>query len=134
MNFDILGKRQNCSSFGVKQRGMSVIGAIIILVLVLLVGLVALKIVPAYTENMTVNKILKAMAAESFIGKSKTEIRSMFNKRASIDDIDTVNGDDLEITQDESGKTIVYADYEAIRPITSTINVVIKFHATSEGK
>jgi len=113
---------------------MSVIGAIIILVLVLLVGLVALKIVPAYTENMTVNKILKAMAAESFIGKSKTEIRSMFNKRASIDDIDTVNGDDLEITQDESGKTIVYADYEAIRPITSTINVVIKFHATSEGK
>jgi len=59
------------------------------------------------------------------------EIRKSFDQRATIDDINTVKGSDLEITKD-SGGIVIVAAYRKEIPLVSNIGVYIDFRAASK--
>lgn len=95
-----------------QQRGIGFIGLIFIFAVVAVVLLLGLKLVPVYLELFSVKKVMAAMAqSEEVKSGTVTDIRKSFDRRAVIDNIQALQGSDLEITKD-AGETVVVATWQ----------------------
>lgn len=90
-----------------QQRGVGLVGLVLVGSLVAVLGLVTAQVVPTLIEYQAVAKAAKR-AAE---GNSVAEVRSLFDKAASIDDIRSIQGKDLEISK-ENDQVVVQFAYE----------------------
>ena len=115
------------------QRGASILGMAIVIGVVLLMLVIAMKVVPAYTEYASIKSILNTMEKTGLSGMSKSEIASAFDKRASIDNIESVRGKDLEISTDSAGRIVLSVEYQVVRPVLGNASALINFTATTEG-
>ena len=87
------------------QRGASLIGFLFVGAVLVSLGIVGAQLVPTYIEYRAIAKAVdKAKGASS-----ATEARSTFDKSAQIDDIKSITGKDLVITQDGTKVMIAYA-------------------------
>jgi len=116
-----------------RQKGITFIGFIVVAVISLSILLVGMKILPEYMELSSVKKTLKAIGNDSnFNSMTKQEIMQSFDKRASVNYIYVVNGRDLIITKDASGKKIVEIDYEVVKPLAFNLSALMDFKASTE--
>src|SRR5580704_1364022 len=84
----------------VRQRGISLVGLIFVLVILGMIGVLALKIVPTVTEVMTVQK---AILAAKTAGSTPAEMRLSFDKQADTGYVDSITGKDLDIQRTADG-------------------------------
>lgn len=89
------------------QRGITMIGVLFVGVLLAGAGVLTAQVVPTVMEYQT---ILKAVN-KAKEGNTVPEVRMIFDKAASIDNISSVSGRDLEITK-ENDKVVVRFFYE----------------------
>jgi len=116
-----------------KQKGITLVGFIFVAVIAMGLLLVGMKIVPEYLEFSSVKKTIKAIGNDSnFNSMTKQEIRTSFDKRASINYIDVVNGKDLLITNGASGQKVVSVEYEVIKPLAFNLSALMDFKASTE--
>jgi Domain of unknown function (DUF4845) len=115
-----------------RQRGLGMVGVLIVLVLVLVVGITLMRVIPAYIEFMAVKKVLASMAAGGDLDKpSVKEIRDAFERRAAIDNITSVKGEDLEVAKDGT-RTVVSASYTTRIPLVANVSLLLDFNASSQ--
>ena len=116
-----------------QQRGLSMIGLLLWGIVIVFVALLAMKLVPAYTEFMTIKKILTDIGGGQGVNNmSNAEIRQNFAKRALIDNISTVTPEDLRISR-EGGKTVVSVEYTFQTPLVANVSLLADFSASSDG-
>ncbi len=84
-----------------RQRGISFFGLIFVAVVLGSVGVIAAQVFPTFLEFQAVGKAAK----KASLGTTVVEVRSLFDKAASIDDIKTISSKDIEVTKE--GETIV---------------------------
>lgn len=113
-----------------KQRGISLLGTIIVLALLGFVGIMAAKLMPAYLEFLAVKKIFASMAAAGDTKGTVRDIRFNYEKRNAIEDIKSVRGEDLEISK-EGGESVVSATWSVRVPMVANINACLDFTATT---
>lgn len=114
------------------QRGLSMIGFLLVAALVVMAAMVTMKLVPAYIEFFSVKKILVSMGQESdFRGKSNADIRSDFSRRTAADYVSVVKAEDLMIDR-SSGIPVVSVDYEFRTKLIANVSLVIDFSASSD--
>lgn len=117
-----------------QQRGVTTVGILLWGIVIVFVALVAMKLVPAYTEFVTIKKILTDIGSEAGVkSMSNAEIRDRFARRAMIDNISTVTSADLQISRDE-GKTVVSLDYTFQTPLVANLSLLADFSASSDGR
>ncbi len=116
-----------------RQLGISFLGMLFVGALVALIAITAIRIVPVYTEFMTVKKVLKAMKQDPLDTMTPKEIKVAFDKRASIDYISVVTGDDLTISRSDSGATVVGVEYQVVKPLVGNMSMLMDFTASSDG-
>jgi hypothetical protein len=110
------------------QRGMTAIGWLIVLVLVLFFAIVLMKLVPVYIDGYKVYSSLESLEADdSAHGKSPLELRRLLMKRLDINMVTDVGKDDISFSRDRNG-TRVEVDYEARRQLFGNMYVVIVFN------
>jgi len=115
-----------------KQRGITFIGLVFVIVTLLFVAVMGMKLVPAYLEYFNVKKALVKISNEpSFAAMSKIDIVDEFDRSATIDDIKVVNGKDLEISKDAAGKPVVSIEYQATVPLIANVSALIDFSAST---
>jgi Domain of unknown function (DUF4845) len=115
-----------------KQQGMGFLGSLIIVVALILIVITGLRVAPAYIEFFAVKNILRTMATGSEVqGGNAKEIRSAFDKRASIDQIASVKGEDLDINK-SGNSTVVSANYTVKTPLFGNVSVVIDFSVSTK--
>ncbi len=111
-----------------QQKGITFIGLILMLAVVACIGLVGVKVTPAYIEFFGVKKIIKKIGNEpNFNEMSKKDIMTMFDKGADIGYVKVIKGSDLII---ENGA--VTAEYQVIEPIVANASVLLDFKASTE--
>ncbi len=116
-----------------RQRGLSMIGFLIVVILLGFMAMLATKLIPAYVEFYTVEKILNTMSQKSdVVSGSNAEIRADFMKRASVGDITTVKPEDLSINR-RGAVTVLSADYEFRAALFGNISLVADFSASSDS-
>ena len=109
------------------QRGSSVAG----MMLWLLVGAFALvciiRIVPIYIDDFTLSRVIGSLErSEQLNDASAREIRESIARRLRLENIDAVDAGDMDI---EVGDTQVFIEfeYEVRTPFISNLDVVIGF-------
>ena len=112
------------------QTGVSLGALLGILFVVVIVAILGLKLLPPYMEYAKIKSGVEAIGREK---KSVTpsEIRKAFDARATIDDISSVKGSDLEITKD-GNEVVISAAYRKEIPLFANIGVHIDFATSSK--
>lgn len=113
-----------------KQAGIGFLLIFIIFVVVALAAVGAMKIAPAYSEYMTIQKTITAVAASEGRTGNVSEIRKAFERRSSIDNITAVTPGELEITKD-GGEVVISVAYAKKVPLFANVSVCIDFAAST---
>ena len=117
-----------------KQRGITFIGLVFVIVTLGFVAVMGMKLMPAYLEYFSVKKaIIKLSKEPSFASMSKKDIVDEFDRSATIDDIKVVAGKDLEVSKDDAGKPVVSIEYQATVPLIANVSALIDFSASTES-
>lgn len=112
------------------QRGLSLVSTLIVGAFLAFFLLLGFRTVPAINEYMAIKRILPQVADEGNNGATISQMRSSFTRRAQIDDIVSVNGEDLVITK-EGGRVVIRVAYERTVPVAGNVSLLIAFDASS---
>ena len=111
------------------QRGMTMIGFLITLSVVILFVFCGMKVVPMYIEFYSVKKALASIANEQDTrGASKDKIRAMFARHLKIDYVKIIKPDMLQIETTDAGYNLI-VEYERREELIANLDVVAKFRA-----
>jgi Tfp pilus assembly protein PilE len=116
-----------------RQRGMTFLG---ILVLVVVVGVwvyAAIRLTPKYLEYMKVAATLEKVRDEHENNPGTTEfmLRKAVERHFNIESVTVIDQDDIEIKRD-GGLFLVRAAYEDTVPLVSNISFLLTFDKTVE--
>lgn len=113
------------------QRGLSLIGLILILFIVVVLALFSFKLIPSFLEYRAAKNAIEAIAAQN--PASPVEVRKAFDARASIDDINSIKPDDLDISKDGNQIVIGFA-YRKEIPLFQGVGLYINYAARAGGQ
>lgn len=116
-----------------QQRGMSIISILVLVVLGVSITLIVVKLTPPYIEYFSVKKIMSAMAKDpAFPAMSPREIRDSFDRRAAIDYVSSVTGQDLDLSK-EDGANVASIEYAQKIPLALNISACLDFEASTSN-
>jgi hypothetical protein len=114
-----------------QQRGVSIIGLLVMLVILIVVALFAMKVVPSFMEYRTAKATIQAVARSG--ANNPQDIRRAFENRATIDNITTLKPTDLEITR-EGNQMVIAFSYRKEVPLFTGVGLYIDYAANSKGE
>lgn len=117
--------------FAARQKGMTAIGWMLLIALILALALLAMKLAPIYIDGMSVSSAVSSLEedAASF-GKTPREIRRTLMKRLDINMVDQVTAEDIVITR--TGNSVeVEVEYEQREHIVGNLDVVVTFSSSA---
>jgi hypothetical protein len=109
------------------QRGLTFLGLLFVGILLAFAGVVFAQVVPTYIEYIAVQKAVDKASA----GETVAEVRSIFDKAATIDDIRTISGKDLEVGK-EGSKVVVSFAYERDVHLAGPAFLVMRYQGRSK--
>lgn len=110
-----------------QERGLGLVGLILVSAMVAVFGLVLVQVVPTVIEYQTIQRAAQR-AAE---GNTVAEVRNLFDKAATIDDIHSIDGRDLEISK-ENDRVIVEFAYEREIHLAGPAWLVMRYSGRSK--
>ncbi len=114
-----------------KQRGVSIEGTLVVIVLLIVVGIGAMKILPSYMENATIKKIFDTIRSDPEMqGAPVKAIRESYDKRAMMNNIKVVNSSDIEVSKDAGGLSLSVS-YTVKIPLFSNASLLLEFDTSS---
>ncbi len=114
-----------------RQRGLSLIGTILMALLLAGALLVGFRTVGPYTEYFALQRIIGLVADEGNNGASESEMRQSYERRAVVDSIETVKARDLVFSK-QGGQVVVEVEYERKAPLFGNVSLSFDFKASSQ--
>ncbi|CAN7235128.1 DUF4845 domain-containing protein [Pseudoduganella sp. LjRoot289] len=106
-----------------KQRGISLIGLMFAIAVLAAIGLLAMQIIPTYSEYRAISAaIVKAKAA----GGTPQEIQSSFSKSAEVGYISSITARDLVITREDGALEVSFA-YDKKIPLVGPASLLLEY-------
>ncbi|WP_367185305.1 DUF4845 domain-containing protein [Rugamonas sp.] len=106
-----------------KQGGISLSGLIFTLAIIGFIGVLALKVVPTYSEYRA---ILNAVKTAKATGGTVREMQQSFDNSASVNYIDSVSGKDLIIAKEDNEMEISFA-YSKKIPLFGPASLLLEY-------
>jgi Domain of unknown function (DUF4845) len=118
---------------GYKQEGITFIGLVLIIAMIVFVATIVIKLYPPYVEFWTIKKAITRIANDpSFADMSPRDIKDSFDKSASIDSIRVISSNDITIAKGNGGKPVVTAEYQVVVPLVANISALLDFNASTD--
>jgi Flp pilus assembly protein TadG len=114
------------------QKGVSMVGLIIILVVLVLCAGLGMKVGPAYMEYLQIKKAVAAIVESGEVRQgSVADVRKAFDKRAQVDAINAITSQDLDISKDGGNLVISFA-YPQKVPLVGNVSLLFDFAGSSK--
>jgi Tfp pilus assembly major pilin PilA len=115
-----------------EQRGMTVIGMLLLLIVIAFAALIAMKVVPMYIEYYTIKSTIESIRKEPQLAQmSPVDIHNAIQKRFDIGYVERLNARDLKIRNDaQSRGRVLELVYEDERELFYGLYVVLKVDET----
>ena len=107
-----------------RQRGMSFIGVVLWGFIIVALAAVGTKAFPIVVENMNIKKAATKAARQ---GSTVQEVRTIYDRAQAIDDMQSVQAKDLDVTKDTDGKIVVSYAYERDIELYGPVYLVFRF-------
>ena len=114
-----------------KQTGVSLQGLIVTLAVLGFLAVMAAKLLPAYIDYFAVKKMFATMEQAGDFKLGVREIRKSFDTRNTIESVNDVKGDDLEIGK-EGGETVVSVSWQKKVTMVGNVSACLDFYVTSQ--
>jgi hypothetical protein len=111
-----------------QQRGISFIGLLFVGGILAFTGILMAQILPTVVEYQTILKTVNKAAGS---GTTVGEVKSLFDKAATIDNIHSITGKDLEVTK-EGDKTVVSFAYTREIHLVGPAFILLKYDGKSK--
>lgn len=113
-----------------RQRGLSLIGWVVVLIVVIVFGTAAFRMVPAYLDYNTISSAITSVLDDNKTAlMSPSEVRDSISKRFLINQIEVISANDLDIEKN-GGVLSVGVDYEVREPMFYNVSIVMHFDHT----
>lgn len=112
-----------------RQGGVSLMGLIFGLFILVVLALFAMRLIPSYLEFASAKAAIDAIAREK-PGASATEVRTAFEMRSAVDNISSVKPQDLDIVR-EGNQTVIEFSYRKELPLFTNVGLYIDYTATT---
>lgn len=110
-----------------KQKGMTTIGWVFVIMLIAIVTLFALRLIPIYIDGFSVASSLESLKNEHGLAKkSPTYIKNTLLKRFDINSVRDVTKDDIYI-EHANGMMTIEVDYEVRQKLVGNLDIVVVF-------
>jgi Domain of unknown function (DUF4845) len=109
-----------------RQQGMTFLGLVMVATVVGFAGIVGIQVVPTVIEYQTILKAVK----KASLGSTVPEVRSIFDKATTIDQISSITAADLGITK-ENDKVVVSFEYQREIHLGGPAYLVMKYKGSS---
>ena len=116
-------KRMKNLAFRSRQRGLSFIGLVFLVAIIVSVVAIGAQSVPVFLEYQAITKAANKAAAE---GNTVAEVKAAFDRSAAIDDFKSVTGNDLNVTK-VNDKIVVGFEYSREIPLAGPAFLVYRF-------
>jgi Tfp pilus assembly major pilin PilA len=111
-----------------RQRGITLLGFIMVLLIAAVVAMIAMNLVPVYSEANSVKSALKKLAEEPASRNMELpELQRALQKRFDIDYVNSVKAEELELVRDKTKGTQLVFNYEVRKPLVYNLDFVAKF-------
>jgi uncharacterized protein DUF4845 len=112
-----------------RQRGATFLGMVTIIAILGFALYAAIRLTPVYLEYVAVVRALDQTAKESTGGTSPTDLRNALDRRWTVEDIHSLQPQDVEIKKAGTGYTM-RAWYRAETPFVGNVSLVADFDKT----
>lgn len=114
-----------------RQRGISVVAAALILILIFFTLLIAMRVAPIYIQYFQLRRIVESAGEDARFNKSGdvAAVRKTLSRRIQIDYINVVGHRDLKVYR-RGGTTFVDIKYEDRRNLIYNLDIIGKFDET----
>lgn len=111
------------------QQGMTIWGWLMVLGLIGFFSMLVLTLLPVYMENMSVKKAVSQVAsAPNAASLREKDLFAQMSKQFYIDEVHSVEEDDVSVEVDENdGTKSVVVYYEVRKPIMFNVDAVVWF-------
>ncbi len=114
-----------------RQLGVSITGFLVICGILVVVSVLAMKVVPAYTEYENIKRDLTEIAHNpDMADASDDDIRDAFTKKASVDDVTSITAQDIDITREPLK---LHVKYGVDMPIVANFTLHLNFEVNAKG-
>lgn len=110
-----------------RQTGVSLGGLIIVLVVIAVAAVLAMKVVPTFTEYQSIKSAITTAKAS---GTTVRDIQSSFDKQAEVGYITAIAGKDLEIVKQGDEYEVSFS-YEKRIPLTGPVSLLIDYSGST---
>lgn len=113
-----------------KQRGLSGLGYLVVLLVIGFFLTAMIKVLPIYMDSWTLKSAIEAaLEKEGAGGEGKTprEIRKAIDRQFTVNQIVAISARDIKITRQKGGTLLVDANYEKRVPFMQNLDVIVKF-------
>ncbi len=116
------------------QRGVTVLGWVVLLIPVAVIGYALIRIAPIYLNYFKVVKALEQTAAES---KGETvnpvDVHNSLERRFNVEYIDNPDAKDIDVHR-EGDRWVATAKYEEMAPLFGNLSLLMEFDKQVELK
>jgi cell division protein FtsL len=109
-----------------RQRGMTVIGMLLVMIVVAFVALIGMKVVPMYVQYYSIKSTIESIRKEPQVAQmTPMDIQNAIQKRFDIGYVDNISARDLKIRNERSGRVLDLI-YQDERSLFYGLSVVLK--------
>ena len=117
-----------------KQRGVTMSGFLVTVVVLIFLAIGGMKIIPAYIQDKTIQSKFDEVARDPELKNATVhDIRESFRKRVTTSDITAIKVEDIEVTKDAGGITLS-ASYSVKIPLVGNATLLLEFNPSSASK
>jgi len=115
-----------------RQSGLSLISVLIVGAILGFLFLIGMRVVPVMTEYMAVKRVMQSIVEnETSPDVTVQDIRRDFDKRAYIQEVKTVNGQDLIVMK--NGNMIELSiEYSRTVPLVANVSLLFEFQTDAK--
>lgn len=115
-----------------KQKGLTLSGFMTWAIILSFAALLAFKLGPAYTEDLTIQKHFKTIANDStYASGTRRDIENAWEARAQVDRIGVISAKDIVVDKTGGGISLS-ASYTVRIPLVYNISACMDFNPTSQ--
>lgn len=116
-----------------KQKGLTGVSIMAILVVIAFIAVIFLKIMPVYFDAFKVGDVVSGMKEERGLGdKSNNEITSMILKRLDVNMVSDITKENIFIEKIKN-EVFIDVEYEVRKQMFGNLDVVVSFKKSVEA-
>lgn len=115
-----------------RQGGMSFIGLLTVIILIISMALLAMKMVPVYLRNHTIRNVIEGMKDVPGVSQmSSRKIKQLVLRRLDINSVYDFDNSTLSV-QKVQGHHVIKAEYEVRQDVIGNVDIVMSFNEVAK--